>query len=172
MRPSRAGGDRCGVMSPPQPPVLNPQIAAEHRSRLLEVALALTGSRPLAEDLTQETYARVLAKPRALREGAVFPYLVRALRNDRESPSPYVPIIMLTAYSNYEDVCATRDSGVTEYLVKPFSVRALADRILSVIDHPRPFVRSPDYFGPDRRRRADAGHAGPFRRAGDKKAAE
>lgn len=97
---------------------------------------------------------------------------VRAVRNDRESPSPYVPIIMLTAYSNYEDVCATRDSGVNEYLVKPFSVRALADRILSVIDHPRPFVRSQDYFGPDRRRHADAGYAGPFRRAGDRKAAE
>jgi RNA polymerase sigma-70 factor (ECF subfamily) len=68
-------------MSPPHPSVLNPQTAAEHRPRLLEVALSLTGSRQLAEDLTQETYARVLAKPRPLREGAVFPYLVRALRN-------------------------------------------------------------------------------------------
>jgi hypothetical protein len=36
-----------------------------------------------------------------------------------------------------------------------------------VILRPRPFVRSPDYFGPDRRRtRADA-YAGPFRRADD-----
>jgi RNA polymerase sigma-70 factor (ECF subfamily) len=68
-------------MSPPHPSVLNPQTAAEHRSRLLAVALALTGSRHLAEDMTQETYARVLSKPRPLREGAVFPYLVRALRN-------------------------------------------------------------------------------------------
>ena len=68
-------------MSPPHPFVLNPNIAAEHRSRLLEVALSLTGSRQLAEDLTQETYARVLAKPRKLRDGAVFPYLVRSLRN-------------------------------------------------------------------------------------------
>jgi len=97
---------------------------------------------------------------------------VRAVRNDRESPSPYVPVVMLTAYSNYDDVCATRDSGVNEYLVKPFSVRALADRILSVIDHPRPFVRNADYFGPDRRRRVDPDYAGPFRRAGDKAAAE
>src|SRR3954467_504208 len=65
----------------PRPTLLCPEVAAEHRSRLLDVALSLCGSRTLAEDLTQETYARVLAKPRALREGAVFPYLVRSLRN-------------------------------------------------------------------------------------------
>jgi CheY-like chemotaxis protein len=93
---------------------------------------------------------------------------VRQVRNERSSPSPYVPIIMLTAYSNYEDVCATRDSGVNEYLAKPFSVQALADRILSVIDHPRPYIRCPDYFGPDRRRHVDPDYAGPFRRATDK----
>lgn len=81
MRGGGPCGDSCTVMSPPHPSVLNPLIAAEHRSRLLEVALSLTGSRQLAEDLTQETYARVLAKPRKLRDGAVFPYLVRALRN-------------------------------------------------------------------------------------------
>ena len=67
-------------MTPPQA-LLNPEIAAEHRSRLLDVAWSLCGSRQLAEDLTQETYARVLAKPRSLRDGAVFPYLVRSLRN-------------------------------------------------------------------------------------------
>src|SRR5215203_4494407 len=66
---------------PPRPSLLNPEIAAEHRSRLLDVAWSITGSRHLAEDLTQETYARVLAKPRPLRDGAVFPYLVRSLRN-------------------------------------------------------------------------------------------
>src|SRR3954449_9318880 len=80
----RGIGNRARVhptMHPPRPILLNPDIAAEHRSRLLDVALSLCGSRPLAEDLTQETYARVLAKPRSLREGAVFPYLVRSLRN-------------------------------------------------------------------------------------------
>src|SRR5215213_3613604 len=69
------------MLVPPRPCLLDPETAAEHRSRLLDVALSLCGSRPLAEDLVQETYARVLAKPRPLREGAVFPYLVRSLRN-------------------------------------------------------------------------------------------
>jgi RNA polymerase sigma-70 factor, ECF subfamily len=61
--------------------LLNPETAAEHRPRLLDVAYSICGSRTLAEDLVQETYARVLAKPRRLEAGAAFPYLVRALRN-------------------------------------------------------------------------------------------
>src|SRR3954466_14158118 len=67
---------------PPHISLLDPHAAAQHRVRLLAVARALTGSPQLAEDLTQETYARVLAKPRRLAKGgADFPYLVRALRN-------------------------------------------------------------------------------------------
>src|SRR3990167_4354735 len=38
-------------------------------------------------------------------------------------------------------------------------------RILWVIDHARPFVRSASYFGPDRRRRDDPKYTGPERRA-------
>ena len=66
---------------PPHISLLDPDAAAQHRVRLLAVARALTGSPQLAEDLTQETYARVLSKPRRLTDGADFPYLVRALRN-------------------------------------------------------------------------------------------
>ena len=66
---------------PPHISLLDPDAAADHRSRLLAVARTLCGSSQLAEDLTQETYARVLSKPRRLSEGADFPYLVRALRN-------------------------------------------------------------------------------------------
>jgi RNA polymerase sigma-70 factor (ECF subfamily) len=67
---------------PPHISLLDPDAAAQHRHRLVAVARSLTGSQQLAEDLTQETYARVLSKPRRLSEGgADFPYLVRALRN-------------------------------------------------------------------------------------------
>lgn len=93
---------------------------------------------------------------------------IRQVRSDRDSPMTYIPIIMLTAYSNRKDVMATRDSGVSDYLIKPYSVRALADRILHVIDYPRPFVHSPAYRGPDRRRRVDPNYTGPLRRELDK----
>jgi RNA polymerase sigma-70 factor (ECF subfamily) len=52
-----------------------------HTDRMFRVAYALTGSRHDAEDLVQETFARVLARPRRLRGKDVPPYLMRALRN-------------------------------------------------------------------------------------------
>ena len=53
----------------------------DHLDRLYRAAWALTGSREDAEDLVQETYARVLARPRLLRNEDDLGYLLRALRN-------------------------------------------------------------------------------------------
>jgi RNA polymerase sigma-70 factor (ECF subfamily) len=60
---------------------LDPQHAGDHIDRLYRAAWALCGSREDAEDLVQETYARVLAKPRFLRNDDDLGYLLRALRN-------------------------------------------------------------------------------------------
>jgi RNA polymerase sigma-70 factor, ECF subfamily len=59
---------------------LDPYHAADHLTRLYRLAVGMCGSRELAEDLVQETYARVLARPRVVR-GDGFSYLARALRN-------------------------------------------------------------------------------------------
>ena len=53
----------------------------DHLDRLYRAAWALCGSREDAEDLVQETYARVLARPRFLRNDDDLGYLLRALRN-------------------------------------------------------------------------------------------
>ena len=53
----------------------------DHIDRLYRAAWALCGSREDAEDLVQETYARVLARPRLLRNEDDLGYLLRALRN-------------------------------------------------------------------------------------------
>jgi RNA polymerase sigma-70 factor, ECF subfamily len=60
--------------------ILDPHAAADHLSSLYRLAWSLCGSRHLAEELTQETYARVLARPRRLK-GNDFHYLARTLRN-------------------------------------------------------------------------------------------
>src|SRR6185312_16928502 len=60
---------------------LDPQALVTHLDRLYRVAWALCGSREEAEDLVQETAARVLAKPRQLRGQDELAYLVQALRN-------------------------------------------------------------------------------------------
>ena len=60
---------------------LDPEAAGDHLDTLFRVACALSGSRDLAEDLVQETYAKVLARPRLLRRDDDLGYLVKALRN-------------------------------------------------------------------------------------------
>jgi RNA polymerase sigma-70 factor (ECF subfamily) len=60
---------------------LEPARLGDHLDRLYRAAWAMCGSREDAEDLVQETYARVLARPRLLRREDDFGYLLRALRN-------------------------------------------------------------------------------------------
>src|SRR5580704_14827269 len=80
---------------------------------------------------------------------------VRLLRNSEDSPNPMVPVIMVTGHSTMRRVGEARDVGVTEFLSKPVTARGVIERIGRVVDHPRPFVKTSDYFGPDRRRRED-----------------
>jgi RNA polymerase sigma-70 factor, ECF subfamily len=60
---------------------LDPQSLTRHIDRLYRAAWALCGSREDAEDLVQDTFARVLAKPRVLRGDDDLAYLMRVLRN-------------------------------------------------------------------------------------------
>lgn len=64
-----------------KPHRLDPDHAVEHLPRLYRAARAWVGSREDAEDLVQETFARVLARPRYLRGEDELGYLLRALRN-------------------------------------------------------------------------------------------
>ena len=60
---------------------LDPQSLTRHVDRLYRAAWALCGSREDAEDLVQDTFARVLSKPRMLRGDDELAYLMRVLRN-------------------------------------------------------------------------------------------
>lgn len=79
--------------------------------------------------------------------------LTRHIRQAPDSPNPYLPIVMMTGYTEMHRVIEARDIGVTEIVAKPVSAMALYSRLVAVVERPRPFVRTPDFFGPDRRRR-------------------
>ncbi|HEY0103902.1 MAG TPA: response regulator [Brevundimonas sp.] len=91
----------------------------------------------------------------------------RLVRNSPDSVNPYLPIIMMTGHSEKSRVYEARDAGVTEFLVKPITAKAVLDRIQAVIFHPRPFVKTDGYFGPDRRRTQSGSYNGPMRRVSD-----
>ena len=63
------------------PPILDPQTLGDHLDRLFRAAWALCGSREDAEDLVQETYERVLRRPRIVRHEGDLGYLYRTLHN-------------------------------------------------------------------------------------------
>jgi len=91
---------------------------------------------------------------------------VEFVRAVRQSKTPYLPVIMMTGFSDRGRVCEARDVGVTEILAKPITARSLLERVESVILQPRPFVRSDAYFGPCRRRTVQGHYSGEERRGG------
>lgn len=78
---------------------------------------------------------------------------VKRLRLSKDSPNPFLPVILLTGHTELKRVLIARDAGVNEFLAKPISPKELYVKIHSIIENPRPFIRTETYFGPDRRRR-------------------
>lgn len=79
---------------------------------------------------------------------------IRAARDDNRIRRD-IPIIMLTAHAEQHNVEAARDAGINEFLVKPFSAKTMSQRIIQLIDMPRPFIEVNGYSGPCRRRKVE-----------------
>src|ERR671922_599792 len=79
--PADQPGSYAGALVNSDPRVLDPAGLGDHVDRLFRAAWALCGAREDAEDLVQETFARVLAKPRLLRRDDDLGYLLKVLRN-------------------------------------------------------------------------------------------
>jgi DNA-binding response OmpR family regulator len=86
-------------------------------------------------------------------DGASGIELVRLIRTSAASPNPFVPVIMMCGQTRPAQVIQARDAGCNEFLAKPVTVNGIMTRLISVIENPRPFVRTKSYFGPCRRRR-------------------
>jgi CheY-like chemotaxis protein len=91
--------------------------------------------------------------------------LVRLIRSNPQAPNPFVPVIMLTGHTSLDHVREARDAGINEFIAKPVSVKTMMSRLVSVIEQPRPYVRTGSFFGPCRRRRPTREYHGPERRS-------
>lgn len=80
------------------------------------------------------------------------------------------PIIMMTADATASSIKGARDSGVHEFLRKPFTSADLFKRIENVALKPRDWIEAVGYVGPDRRRFNSGEYAGPQKRRADKPA--
>jgi RNA polymerase sigma-70 factor (ECF subfamily) len=111
---------------------LDPQALGDHIDRLYRAARALCGSREEAEDLVQETFARVLRKPRTLRADDDLGYLLQTLRNTflstRRSASRRPRTEPLPDQLGFvEDRCAVRAEASVEAAEVYAAISALSD---------------------------------------------
>lgn len=79
---------------------------------------------------------------------------IRSLRAEG-NPYRFLPVVVMTANGDLPSVAAARDAGATEFMLKPFPAVVMASRLRSITQHPRLFIKSGEFFGPDRRRRRD-----------------
>ena len=78
-------------------------------------------------------------------------HLINQIRRDPNSPSPTIPVIMLTGRMEISDVQTARDNGIHEYVVKPFTAKTIYNRLERIVEFPRYFVAGKEFVGPDRR---------------------
>lgn len=145
-----------------------------HMRRIVRTLLRAFGSREIyeAEDGASGLEAVEAYSPDILITDIRMPIfdgieLTRMIRNPDGCNHPFLPIVILTAYSEKKQVVAARDAGATEFLCKPVSAISLYRRIQYIVENPRVFVRTKTYFGPDRRRNHSSNYAGPERRSGN-----
>ncbi len=93
--------------------------------------------------------------------------LIRQIRDSDSDKYSFVPIVLVTAHASKEVVHRARFwAGADAVLVKPLSARRLFNCIVALYESDRTFVRTGDYFGPDRRVK-DRPFEGEGRRAED-----
>ncbi len=90
--------------------------------------------------------------------------LISSIRRQSKNPMRFVPIIVLSGYTQLRMIAAARDGGANIVLKKPIAPHTLFDRILWVARSPRPFLETPRYVGPDRRFRESPPPDGQYKR--------
>jgi CheY-like chemotaxis protein len=97
--------------------------------------------------------------------------LIRWIRKQEKSPFRFVPIIVMSGYTQLRLINQARDAGANLVVKKPLSPAALFDRITWVARTSRPFIETADYIGPDRRFKNVPAPDGKMKRESDEQEA-
>ena len=153
--------------------IADPNTAA---ARLLVDIMKSLGAR---EVVTESDESRVLDHAREMEPGLIFTErngprldgerLAKSIRRSNLA-CRRAPIIMMTADATATSIKGARDSGIHEFLRKPFTSADLFRRVENVALKPRDWIEAVGYVGPDRRRFNSGEYAGPQKRKADKPA--
>jgi CheY-like chemotaxis protein len=98
--------------------------------------------------------------------------LIRWIRQEQKEPLRFVPILVLSGYTQMRMLSQSRDSGANLVLKKPLSAQALFDRIAWLARTPRAYIEAGSYVGPDRRFREVTPPDGQYKRDTDEQPAQ
>lgn len=90
--------------------------------------------------------------------------LLKRIRQDKKSPAPLIPVIVMSAFTERGQVSAARDAGANAFLAKPVSAQDIYDHLVAVVESTGAFIRAAQYTGPDRRHGRKKDFAGIDRR--------
>jgi DNA-binding NtrC family response regulator len=131
-----------------------------HAAQTLRSVLTLAGiaricgvddSRRAVDILTMDNYDAIFCDEKiGPVEGQSFPLAVRRMSGIL---NPLIPIFVFHEQARRRAVEAARDTGATDFLTCPISPKTVMAKLEAAIVNPRPFIKAPDYFGPDRRAR-------------------
>lgn len=77
--------------------------------------------------------------------------LINWIRRENKEPLRFVPILVLSGYTQMRLLSTNRDAGANLLLKKPLSPQALFDRLAWLARTPRSYIETKNYVGPDRR---------------------
>ena len=95
------------------------------------------------------------------------PELIRWIRRLTDPHAKFLPIILLTGYTQFSNVTAARDCGANIVVKKPLAPNILFDHIAWAAEGERPYVETGNYIGPCRRFKYAGPPDGVGRRATD-----
>lgn len=129
--------------------------------RVIEVR----NTRDAIQVLSEQKIDMMLIDPR-LPDGGAYAF-IHSLRQNPDNPCRALPVMVVTGDARISAVKAARDCGANMVIAKPISPAVLYERLAWVAFHPRKFVDTVKYFGPDRRFKIEGFSEGSGRRTAD-----
>ena len=80
------------------------------------------------------------------------PDMIKAIRDGELGKNPFILITIMMSSSKPEDLGRAVACGADDVIVKPVSVKTVADRFDKVVFQRQPFIATTDYTGPERRK--------------------
>ena len=112
-------------------------------NNIIEACDGIAGLEVLAREAVDLVITDLAMRPM---DGVEF---TRRLRTGDEVGNPYVPILMVSSHTEHSLVRGALDAGITQFLAKPLTAKALGARLMAIVEGTGAQVRSNSFSGPD-----------------------